>query len=271
MKKYIIIAVASILAFSGCSNINDNQNTPQEMTFTAGFSDGVQTRATLNPSTKKVGFDAGDQISILSENNDNVTFTTTAGGAPATFTGTAVSGDPTYYAIYPYQDGLSLSEGKIVGLEIPAMQTVTFTDACGWDPAAPIAYASTTGTSFTFSNLCALLKVTNDRAYAVNIFIQDYSHNAIMTGDFDCDISTGTLTENGDDGSVSASWVLAADVPEGKTVYLAIAPCTVGHLVAEWLYGVSNGGSKTKTTVTKFLAGKIYDLGNTSEWDGDLP
>ena len=264
MKKYIIIAVASILAFSGCSNINDHQNTPQEMTFTAGFSDGVQTRATLDPSTKKVGFDAGDQISILSEENDNVTFTTTAGGESATFTGTAAAAT-TYYAIYPYQDGLSLVSGPtIVGLEIPMDQTAAASSTCGWDPAAPIAYASTTGTSFTFSNLCALLKVTNDRTSAVNILIQDLDYSAGMAGgDCEYDISTGTL-------SGSAPMVYVYGVPTGKTVYIAIAPCTVGNLGAIWYDDNYNDRCKTKASVT-FEAGKIYDLGNTSDWNDPVP
>ena len=264
MKKYIIIAVASILAFSGCSNINDNQNTPQEMTFTAGFSDGVQTRATLDPSTKKVGFDAGDQISILSEENNNVTFTTTAGGASATFTGTATA-DATYYAIYPYQDGLILSfEGKIVGLEIPINQSAAALSTCGWDPAAPLAYATTTGTSFEFHNLCALLKVTNDRGYDVDITIQDLNDVAKMTGHYEYNISTGTLTGGN-------PVVLVQGVPADKTVYIAIAPCTVGHLVAICDDGGSNVGCKTKTSDFTFEAGKIYDLGNTSTWTEDLP
>lgn len=267
MKKYIIIAVASILALSGCSNINDNQNTPQEMTFTAGFSDGIQTRATLDPSTKKVSFDASDHISIFSANNNDVKFTTTAGGASATFEGTAVSGDPTYYAIYPYLAGLSLDGTTIKKLSIPTIQSVTFTGDCGWDPAAPIAYASTTGTSFTFSNLCALLKVTNNCEYAVNIMIQDREGDAIMTGDFDLNTLSGTLTENGDNGSRSASAVVVGGVPAGKTVYLAVAPCNVVLLMAMYNDGGSNGGSKSKSTSTTFEAGKIYDLGNTSDWN----
>ena len=264
MKKYIIIAVASILAFSGCSNINDNQNTPQEMTFTAGFSDGVQTRASLYDNMKKVKFDAEDKISILDGVNNNE-FTTMGGGASALFSGTATPAT-TYYAIYPYQAGLSFDGTFIKKLSIPTIQSFTFTGDCGWDPSAPIAYAITTGTSFTFSNLCALLKVTNDQEYVVTITIQDSDNAAIMTGDFDCDISTGTLSENGDDGSSSASGVLVVGVPAKKTVYLAIAPCTVGHLVAKWTYGVSSGGSKTKSSHTTFEAGKIYDLGKTTAW-----
>ena len=266
MKKYIFMAVAGMLALSSCSN-DDNeqtpQNTPRQMTFTAGFGDDAQMRASLYDNMKKVKFDAGDQISILGENNDNVKFTTSEGGATATFTGSAAD-DATYYAIYPYQDGLILALGTtIVGLEIPSNQSAAASSTCGWDPAAPLAYATSTGTSFTFHNLCALLKVTNDKTDAVDIFIQDLDFNAGMAGTFNFDISTGTLTGGN-------PLVLVDGVPAGKTVYIAIAPCTVGNLMAVWYDDDYNDRCKTKASVT-FEAGKIYNLGNTSTWTDPVP
>ena len=227
------------------------------MTFTAGFGDEAQTRAALDGSTKKVSFDAGDQISILSANNDNVKFTTSEGGATASFTGPAAD-DATYYAIYPYQDGLSLLGTTIVDLEIPVNQSAAV--SYGWDPAAPIAYATTTGTSLQFKNLCALLKVTNDKADAVNILIQDLDGSAGMTGNCDYNISTGTLTGGN-------PMVLVQGVPKDKTVYIAIAPCAVGNLRAIWYDDDHNDGCKTKASVD-FEAGKIYNLGKTSTWTG---
>ena len=100
MKKYIFMAVAGMLALSSCSNDDNNQtvqNAPRQMTFTAGFGDEAQTRAALYDNMKKVKFDADDEISILSDNNYNVKFTTSAGGATASFTGSAAD-DATYYA-----------------------------------------------------------------------------------------------------------------------------------------------------------------------------
>lgn len=266
MKKYIIIAVASILALSGCSNLNDNQNTLQEMTFTAGFSDEVQTRATLDPSTKKVSFDAPDHISIFSAKNNDVKFTTTAGGASATFEGTAVSGDPTYYAIYPYQAGLLLDGSTITGLSIPEVQTAAASSTCGWDPAAPIAYATTTGSSLEFHNACALLKVTNDRGSADKIVIRENTSDLFpaMTGDFTLNTSTGALAADVMGSATRA--VTVYDVPADKTVYLAIAPCTVKQLQAKITIGVVTY-MRIKSTSTTFEAGKIYDLGNTSDWN----
>ena len=166
MKKYIFMAVAGMLALSSCSNddndIQDVQNAPRQMTFTAGYSDGATTRATL--SGKSVSFDGGDKISILSAKNTNTAFTTSAGGASVTFSGTATD-DSKFYAVYPYTAGLTLSGDVISGVKIPTSQWNSNWERydigySGWDPKAPIAYATTTGSSLTFHNACAILKVT---------------------------------------------------------------------------------------------------------------
>lgn len=266
MKKYIFMAVAGMLALSSCSNDDRDelnvQNAPQQMTFTAGYNDGATTRATLDGSTKKVTFDAGDKISILSVNNDNVTFTTSAGGATASFTGTATTGDAKYYAIYPQMGGLTLdsSTGVISGIVIPYEQDAAATSACGWDPSAAIAYATTTGTSLTFHNACALLKITNDVSDAEYIGV---AANENMAGTCSIDTNTGTLTIQ----SGGNDYVLANGVQNGQTIYLAIAPGVYTDFRAFMLGSNSNDYSKSKTGSVTFEAGKIYDLGNTSDWD----
>ena len=162
MKKYIYIAVAGILALSACSKNDDTQNAPRQMTFTAGYNEGAQTRATMNFSTKKVSFDANDEISILSAKNANTKFTTSAGGASATFDGVATN-DSKFYAVYPYTAGLTLSGDVITGVVIPSDQWnalwADYDETSSWDPKAPIAYATTTGSSLQFHNLCAILKI----------------------------------------------------------------------------------------------------------------
>lgn len=265
MKKYIFMAVAGMLALSSCSNddneIQDVKNAPRTMTFTAGYSDGEQTRATLN-ADKTVSFDAGDEISIFSANNNNVKFTTTAGGATASFTGTATEGDPTYFALYPYQEELTLDGTTIKNVYIPMVQKVT---THAWDPKAAIAYATTTGTSLTFHNACALLKVTNDSEDDIEILIADDASVGQLSGTFDLDTSTGALTVQTDQGSTA---VIVQHVPNNTTIYIAIAPGTVEKLYANWYNtGTINYGEKKKSTPVTFEAGKIYNLGKTSEWE----
>ena len=263
MKKYIFMAVAGMLALSSCSNddndVQNTQNAPRQMTFTAGFGDEAQTRAALDGSTKKVSFDANDKISILSTKNTNTQFTTSAGGASAAFTGTATA-DSKFYAVYPYTNGLTLdaSTGIISGVTIPYMQTGAATSDCGWDPAAPIAYATTTGTSLQFKNACALLKINNDRGVATRIEVMC---GEALTGTFSLDTSSGALS--GSDGTRAVARVM--NVPSGKTIYIAIAPGEKHNFEALW-NGSGSYAVKDKFSFT-FEAGKIYDLGNTSAWD----
>lgn len=271
MKKYIFIAVAGILALSACSKIDDTQNAPRQMTFTAGYNEGAQTRASLDGSTKKVSFDANDEISILSAKNTNTKFTTSAGGASADFTGTATD-DSKFYAVYPYTAGLTLSGDVISGIVIPTSQWNIGWNSdsgfSGWDPKAPIAYATTEGSSLTFHNACAILKVTfPDQTCIMGRFT--ISANEPLAGTFSLDTSTGTLTPT------SGSTTVTVGDPElfmytgiygypdcSKTVYVAIAPGTYTGFNLHIYNELSEQKSITKSTSVTFEAGKIYDLGS---------
>ena len=268
MKKYIFIAVAGILALSACSKIDDTQNAPRQMTFTAGYNEGAQTRATMDFSTKKVSFDANDEISILSAKNTNTMFTTSAGGASATFSGTATD-DSKFYAVYPYTAGLTLSGDVISGIVIPTSQWNSNWNRydigySGWDPKAPIAYATTTGSSLTFHNACAILKVTITGYGSYAAFT--ISASEALAGTFSLDTSTGTLTPTSGSTTVTVGdpgYIYSGFCTEGgnKTAYIAIAPGTYTNFKLH-LYN-EDGDDKpiTKSGSVTFEAGKIYDLG----------
>ena len=80
-----------------------------------------------------------------------------------------------------------------------------------------------------------------------------------LTGTFSLDTSDGTLS-----GSSTYSSVSAGSVPSGKMIYIAIAPGEKNNFTVNWM-GEYDYKTKDKMSVT-FVAGKIYDLGNTSEW-----
>lgn len=262
MTKYIFMAVAGMLALSSCSNddndVQNTQNAPRQMTFTAGFGDEAQTRAALDGSTKEVSFETGDDISILSANNTNTRFTTTEDGASVTFTGTATA-DSKFYAVYPYTPNLTLSGTTISGVEIPTVQFLAAGSTCGWDPRAPIAYATTTGTSLQFHNACALLKITNNKGDAMII---EVSCNEALTGTFSLNTSSGALS--GSDDTFPSAAVM--QVPADKTIYIAIAPGEKNNFTVNWDDGNGGHARKRKNSAVTFEAGKIYDLGNTSAW-----
>ncbi len=264
MKKYIFMAVAGMLALSSCSSDDNDQtvqDAPRQMTFTAGFDNGDATRATL--SDKTVRFNAKDKISILSSKNTNTQFTTSAGGLSATFTGTATD-DSKFYAVYPYTDGLNLVGDVIQGVVIPTDQwnNVWYLEDSGWDPSAPIAYATTTGSDLTFQNLCAILKMqfhNDDMDYAWVKVSADQN----LAGTFSLNTSTGTLTATSGSKTLTAGssedWKKV--IANNAYIYLAIAPGTYTNFkVVVTGYYMEGTQEKTKSSVT-FEAGKIYDLG----------
>ena len=269
MKKYIFIAVAGILALSACSKIDDTQNAPRQMTFTAGYNEGAQTRATMDFSTKKVSFDANDEISILSAKNTNTKFTTSAGGDEATFSGTATD-DSKFCAVYPYTDGLALSGTTITGVKIPTIQwnsewayeNVPTMEISAWDPKAPIAYATTTDGNLQFHNLCAILKI--DFPDCGGYFNLTIDANEPLAGTFSLDTTTGELTPTAGSTSVTVAggsdpWDPQIACYGARHVYVAIAPGTYTsfHVVAQEMEFKEG---KRKASVT-FEAGKIYSMG----------
>ena len=213
-------------------------------------------------------FAANDKISILSAKNTNTQFTTSAGGASATFSGTAAD-DSKFYAVYPYTAGLTLSGDVISGIVIPTSQWNSNWGNggaySGWDPKAPIAYATTTGSSLTFHNACAILKVTITGSGTWAIFT--ISANEPLAGTFSLDTSTGTLTPTSGSKTVTVgtdfSNTNCFETQGGnKTAYIAIAPGTYTNFTLYLTNEDGDHNSKTKSGSVTFEAGKIYDLGS---------
>ena len=223
---------------------------------------GGETTATVDVTINT--FAANDEISILSAKNANTKFTTTAGGASATFSGTAVN-DEKFYAVYPYTPGLTLSGDVITGIVIPSDQWndlwADFDETSSWDPKAPTAWAETTGSSLQFHNLCAILKI---RPYWGGDGWITISADQNLAGTFSLDTSTGTLTATAGSKTVTIGsssdyekWVMGF----GSYLYIAIAPGSYTNFKVRTDEDYGGGAEKTKASVT-FEAGKIYDLGD---------
>lgn len=279
MKRYFFMAVAGMLALSSCSNDSDEMvvaDGPRPMTFTAGYGDGADTRATLNGLN--VIWDANDEISILSEKNANAKFTTRAGGTTATFGGNAVN-DTKFYAVYPYTAGLTLNGttdgATIKGIKIPDTQynavwgSTETSVKSGWDPKAPVALAVTgTDMKLRFTNLCAILKTTianNPFVYRVEV-----STDQDLAGTFDLNTTSNTLRVTSGSKKVSTGtgeqYIKAARGE--RVIYLAVAPGTYTNFTFKqylsYASGYNNTISKIKNTPVTFEAGKIYDLTSSS-------
>jgi len=272
MKKYFFMAVAGMLALSSCFNDNDpiiENNGPHAMTFTAGYADVTNTRASMDFETKKVSFDANDEISIISANNNNTKFTTTAGGASATFTGTA-NNDSKFYAVYPYTDGLTLEGSTIHGVTIPTTQvnsewkSYDYGEKWGWDPKAPIALAvADASQALQFKNLCAILKVDiKYNPWTTDSYNITVSAAQPLAGTFDLNTATKALSVTSGSNSVSTGGDGNVHDYYARHIYLAIAPGTYNNFtLSVFRNGSHECAGKNKTSVT-FEAGKIYNLGS---------
>lgn len=158
MKKTVIILTILAAALSCAKEAsvkepaekNKNVNLV-EMSFTVSS----ETKAVLKDDYS-VEFVAGDKISIFA-NGTNYQFTTAEGGANAVFTGTGEEAD-TYYALYPYTEGATISEGTIQNVSISTGSDGTGTGT--FNSKRAVAVAISNSKSLTFKQVTALLKLT---------------------------------------------------------------------------------------------------------------
>lgn len=160
MKKSLIILaiLATALSCAKEASVKDSAEKTsnanlQEMSFTASFE--ADTKAVLN-NDRSVSFAAGDKVALFA-NGNKYEFTTAEGGANAVFTGTGEAAD-TYYAIYPYTDGVAFSAGTITGATISQSSAGTGTGTFNSQKAVAVAISSTT--TMVFKQVTALLKIT---------------------------------------------------------------------------------------------------------------
>lgn len=276
MKKYLFMAVAGMLALSSCSNDSDElviNETPHEMTFTAGY--GEATRAAISGTS--VTWEDGDAIKVFSTKNNtgiNFSLSTGAGSNSATFTGEAVD-DSKFYAVYPSGYGTSLDGTTIKGLRIEcdqinldAWQLMADTeDTSGLDKWGTFAVAvADAGQALQFKSICAILKVKlipSGRLGGRNTTVKVQADED-MADIFDYDTATGAITRQ--NNGANSNYVQAEQVyvkGGSRTLYLKILPGTYTNfnLSVTGPMTMSTFADRTKTSVT-FEAGKVYDLGS---------
>ena len=228
MKKNLIFGFSAMLLLSACSsdmkdvvdNVPMNQPTLQYMEFTA--SAGTDTRTQLT-SDNKVVWQAGDAISIF-DGTGNRKFTTKDSGASAIFGGNAASATD-YYALYPYQEGATLSGNVIKGVTLPAEQTAK---AGSFDAAYNLSVAkASSDLQLAFKNVGSLVKfaVSNDQAANVRkVKLTSHDATAVLTATVD--ITLGSLPAVTPTSGQLPSATLIADngLETGKYYYFAVLP-----------------------------------------------
>ena len=198
MKKFISAALVVAMAAASCTSKEDlgNNNAPQQpagdgnMTFSADFAEPIA-KATpdYDESARSVTvlWQANDKVGVYATDGAPAEFTASVAGEKTALTGRTQPDAETYYAMYPYDENATLTEGEIA-TSLPAAQTAT-KDAF----AAHLAVASTTGSSFSFQNVCGLVRVYVGCEHVTKIKFKGNSEE-IVAGDIVVDAATAKFS-----------------------------------------------------------------------------
>lgn len=336
MRKYNFSVKAALAVFavalSACSSDNDivennptNPETPvsdTEMSFSAVM-DGVTTRTVFNSNSTI--WAAGDAIKIVNRATITAPDQTgyswagtfnlkTHGGGytkEETFTGTRIqsNGDGTdsFYAFYPSDCKVGYDEGKDVAQikgEVTSVQTAM--DGT-YDQSLHFMTAHSNNSTFSFKNVCALLKITltNSNISRVKvvanpkydqIYDQSFKYTYI-TGKFIATVrntdkpddpkavegTTYGIQANGTAAEVQKTYVElradgeggSVDTPIGDgTYYMVVLPATLTNGFT-LLLETADGNTiyqRVNSNTTAFERNKMYDLGtyNCSSLPADM-
>ena len=228
MKKNIAYSLCAMLLLSACSNdmkevvdnVPVNQPTLQYMEFTA--STGTDTRTQLT-SDNKVVWQAGDAISIF-DGTGNRKFTTKDSGASAIFGGNAASASD-YYALYPYQEGATLSGNVIKNVILLSEQTAK---AGSFDAACNLSVATASSNlQLAFKNVGSLVKfaVSNEQASKVRkVKLTSHDATAVLTGTVDITLGSQPAATPASGQQPYATLIADNGLEAGQYYYFAVLP-----------------------------------------------
>ena len=258
MKKIVFVFAAMLAIAASCTKEDTQINNEYDgiaPVFTASVG---ATKAELIGT--KVNWVANDHISVW---NGTVAadYSTTGSGATADFTTTddTFTSAANYVALYPYDGSASFTSGSIVTV-LPAAQTAT---AAGFDPAANIAYASSTNTTLSFKNAVAYLQFTVPTGMSdlTSVSFKGNSGEKVA-GECTIDTSSSELVATG-----SETATISGTFTEGTTYYLAVAPqaYATGYTVTITRTATTYEMVSKATSIT-FERSKARNIGEL--WDG---
>ena len=319
MRKYNICVKTAIAVFavvlSACSSDNDvvendivNPESPVSnndiMTFSASMDAGNVTRTDFNSNSTI--WAKGDVIKIVNRatitapdqskyqwygNFSIVEHTGTPYTKEEVFTGTKIqsNGDGTdsFYAFYPSDCKVGYTDGQDVAQIKGDVKTVQTAINGSYDQSLHFMTAHSNNSTFSFKNVCALLKITltnsNISRIKVNAnpTLQSVNGNsfkyAYITGAFigtirKTDGTTYQIAANGTENEVLKTYVelrAAGDGGSAKTVigdgtyYMVVLPVAISKGFTLTLE-TSDGNTiyqRVNTKTTAFERNKMYDLG----------
>lgn len=184
MKKLAILATA--VALIGCTQndevLDSNTNTPEskQIEFYSSIPE-CNTRSYVEDN-RYLRWNAGDEISVFAGNsyNGHWLFAGENGSNSGKFNEVAEGGLVTgtmldltaNYAIYPYDENITISETGVISLTLPAVQEYnhTYENSFGAGANTMVAVTKNTADNFlSFKNLCGYLKL---KLYGDNVTVK---------------------------------------------------------------------------------------------------
>ena len=242
----IVIALACAAALFSCTK--EETLEPQRVSLTFKVANETSaSKAVLNENA--VEFEAGDQIGVWDGTSMNC-FETTAGGALASFSGTAASAD-SYILISPFNADYSVS-GSVVTFSIPEIQVATPGSV---DPNALVSMAKVIGTSGEVSlyTCIGLVKVEVPNGLTVKEIHIGGGKGTTMgiCGPFTFNTNNQAVNYV-DAGSMRTSITLVPQAGQSKIApgiyYIAVRPNTYGNGLALAYVNADNQLCKRTTT-----------------------
>ena len=230
-KMYaLLVALLASVSFVGCTS--DDEATEggalKQLSFSAVADAGsrpsyaserMKTQLHANEGNS-VTFCKDDAISVFDGvTSQNKRFATNEEGASVTFSGAAPESD-TYTALYPYQEGASIS-GSTLSAVLPTTQYAQA--GTTFDSQTVLSVATTTSKEmiFAFKNVCGLVKFTTTEPLAKVVFKGNGNEKvagavSIVVGD--------TPTATGDAASIELLPLSAATSFDAGTYYISVLP-----------------------------------------------
>ena len=230
--------------------------------FQAGF-DNTKTSVAYNEqgNSYAISWTAGDKVSLFNGVANNV-FTAQSAGLSTTLTGSAEAAD-TYYALYPYAAGASLS-GSVISTSIPATIAVA---ADGSSDFANLSVAKTSGSNLNFSTVACILKFTLGEAVnnVSEIHIKAVGGQSIA-GTVSIDMSAAPVLSvvSGGDNTITVTPASGSVFAGGHSYYVAAAPATLSSGITLEFVTPSGTVVKTQEKALTLSAGKVMNLGTIS-------
>lgn len=257
----LLLTGSLFLIMAACSE-DEQMNMPQSEKVGMKFSAGAEAATrTILTDGNKVNWETDDAISLFDPQSNNNRFTTSESGSSVTFTGTAISDEGNYYALYPYNENATIS-GSIITTTLPAQQTARAGSfASMLNPSVAVADENK---NLHFKNTCALIKFTLESGNNnISKITLRGNNGEPLAGTLSIDATQSVPSANIQTEDAATTLEMTGTFESGATYYFVAAPGTLSNGITIHVYNMGgNVWTRSGSTSMTLTAGHIMNLGD---------